>query len=153
MLLRLSDHIGVQQTTMSKTYHEVITLPTFEERYEYLKLGGNVGEATFGSHRYLNQLLYKMPEWRKARRDAIVRDGAFDLAHPDHQMGDKQPVYVHHINPITIDDILERSPKVLSLDNLIVCSFETHQAIHYGSKEIPSQLPIVRSKNDTCPWR
>lgn len=138
---------------MSKSYSELITIPTFEGRYEYLKLTGAVGESTFGSHRYLNQLLYKMPEWRDARRKVIVRDGAFDLAHPDYEMGERQSVYVHHINPITIDDILERRQCVLDPNNLIVCSFDTHQAIHYGSAELLPKLPVSRSPNDTCPWR
>ena len=138
---------------MSKSYHELITLPTFEERFEYLKIGGSVGVATFGSHRSLNQALYRMPEWKKVRRDVIVRDGAYDLAHPDYQMGDKQPIFVHHINPITIEDILERRSLVLSPDNLVVCSFGTHQAIHYGAKSMLPKPPVVRKPNDTCPWR
>lgn len=139
--------------TMNKAYTELMTIPTFEGRYEYLKIGGRVGDSTFGSHRYLNQLLYRMPEWREARRKAIVRDGAYDLAHPDYEMGPEQAIYVHHINPITIDDILERRQKVLDLDNLIVCSFNTHQAIHYGSADLLPALPVRRSPNDTCPWR
>ena len=145
--------IRVLQIIMNKSYEELLSIPTFEGRFDYLKIGGNVGEATFGSHRYLNQILYKMPEWRDARRKVIVRDGAFDLAHPDYEMGEKQPIYVHHINPITIDDILERKPVVLDLNNLIVCSFNTHQAIHYGDE---SMLPITylneRRPGDQVLW-
>lgn len=139
--------------TMNRSYHELITIASFEDRYEYLKIGGKVGESTFGSHRYLNQILYQMPEWKEARRNAIVRDGAFDLAHPDYEMGPKQPLYVHHINPITIDDIMERRKCVLDLDNLVVCSFDTHQAIHYGSVSLLPEKPVIRKPNDTCPWR
>ena len=139
--------------TMNRSYHELITIASFADRYEYLKIGGKVGESTFGSHRYLNQILYQMPEWKEARRNAIVRDGGFDLAHPDYEMGPKQPLYVHHINPITIDDIMERRKCVLDLDNLVVCSFDTHQAIHYGSVSLLPEKPVIRKPNDTCPWR
>lgn len=137
---------------MNKSYHEMILLPSFKERYNYLKITGAVGEATFGSHRYLNQLLYKMPEWRKIRNDVIIRDNGCDLAHPDFELGD-QSAYIHHINPITIDDILERRPCVFDLDNLISTSFRTHQAIHYGNADQLPKLPIERKPNDTCPWR
>lgn len=135
-----------------KSYHEMIILPSFEERYNYLKITGAVGEATFGSHRYLNQLLYKMPEWRHVRNDVILRDNGCDLAHSDFELTE-QPAYIHHINPITIDDILGRKPCVFDLDNLVTTSFRTHQAIHYGSADQLPKLPIERRTNDTCPWR
>lgn len=136
----------------NKSYHEAMLIPDFTERYEYLKVTGAVGDPTFGSHRYLNQLLYKMPEWRKIRNDVIIRDNGCDLGHPDFELGD-QPAYIHHINPITIDDILERRTCVFNLDNLITASFRTHQAIHYGSADQIPKILVERKPYDTCPWR
>ena len=136
---------------MNKSYHECIRLSSFEERYQYLKLTGAVGDMTFGGHRSLNQLLYRMPEWRRTRRDIIIRDNGCDLAHPDFELN--QAAYIHHINPITIQDILDRNPIIFDPDNLIVCSFNTHQAIHYGDEGLLPKLPIERQPNDTCPWR
>lgn len=137
---------------MIKTYHELITLPTFDERFNYLRLNGRVGNTTFGSHRYLNQMLYRMPEWKRIRRNVILRDNACDLALDDYEIGG-QPAYVHHIEPITIDDIINRSNKVFDMDNLITTVFGTHQAIHYGDSTQLSVLPIVRRPGDTCPWK
>lgn len=135
-----------------KTYHELILLPTFEERFEYLKSKSRVGDKTFGGHRCLNQLLYRQsPEWRSVRREVILRDNGFDLAHADYPIFG--PIYVHHINPITIEDIIDRKDSVLDPNNLICCSFPTHNAIHYGTFETINKAPIVRVKNDTCPWR
>lgn len=136
---------------MNKSYHECIALSSFEERYEYLRLGAAVGDMTFGGHRQLNQLLYRMPEWKRTRRDVIIRDNGCDLAHPDFELN--QAAYIHHINPITIEDILNRNPIIFDPDNLIVCSFNTHQAIHYGDAGLLPKLPIERRPDDTCPWR
>lgn len=136
---------------MNKSYHECIALSSFKERYEYLRLGAAVGDMTFGGHRQLNQLLYRMPEWKRTRRDVIIRDNGCDLAHPDFELN--QAAYIHHINPITIEDILDRNPIIFDPDNLIVCSFNTHQAIHYGDAGLLPKLPIERQPNDTCPWR
>lgn len=130
----------------------MMSLPTFEERYEYLRLSGKVSEATFGSRRYLNQMLYKYPEWKRARRDAIVRDNGCDLAHPDRPIG-SELIYVHHINPITIDDILERNPMVFDLNNLVCTTHATHNAIHYGDESLLLHDPVERKPFDTCPWR
>ncbi len=138
---------------MTRYYHECIRFDSFEDRYKYLRLVGLVGDPTFGGHRPLNQILYKMPEWRRVRRDIIIRDNGCDLAHPDFELTGRVPAYVHHINPITIEDILERNPIVFDPENLIVCSFQTHQAIHYGNSEGIPKLPIERKPNDTCPWR
>lgn len=135
-----------------KSYRELIEIPDFHDRYEYLKLSGQVGDSTFGSRRYLNQMLYKYPEWRSIRNKVIERDKACDLAHPDFEIND-QPAYIHHINPITIDDILNRDSKVFDLNNLITTTFDTHQAIHYGSERMLPKLPVERRPNDTCPWR
>lgn len=137
---------------MSKCYSELITLPTFIERFRYLQLKGAVGEATFGSRRYLNQLLYTCPEWRSVRDDVIIRDKGADLAcHPDRIIYGR--IYIHHINPITADDIVRRDPKVFDLENLIATTHMTHEAIHYGDESLLVLEPVVRMPNDTCPWR
>lgn len=135
-----------------KTYSECIALPTFEERFEYLKLSGGVGMETFGSSRYLNQIFYGTPEWKRARRDVIARDEGCDLAHPDRPINTK--IYVHHINPITVDDILQRRDFLFDPENLISISFNTHNAVHYGDASllIPSK-PIERKPFDQAPWR
>ena len=135
-----------------KTYEELITIPSFEDRFLYLKLNGRVGSATFGSHRYLNQLLYRMSDWRSIRNQVIIRDAGCDLAHPDYELTN-QSAFIHHINPITIDDILERRKCVFDMNNLITCSFRTHQAIHYSNEDMLPSLPIERQPNDTCPWK
>ena len=137
---------------MIKTYRELIEIPDFNDRFEYLRLAGKVGGPTFGSHRYLNQLLYRDPAWKSIRNAVIIRDRGCDLAHPDYELG-MQSAYVHHINPITREDILERAPKVFNLDNLITTSFQTHQAIHYGTESISPRTVIERTPGDTCPWR
>lgn len=138
--------------TKNRSYHELITIPDFNDRFEYLKLSGQVGSSTFGSSRYLNQMLYKLPDWRAVRRQVIIRDNGCNLAHADFEIGN-EPIYVHHINPITVDDILEHNPIVFDPDNLITTVFMTHQAIHYGDKSLLPQLPIERKPNDTCPWK
>ena len=137
---------------MTKSYSELITIPDFKERFEYLRITGSVGEATFGSSRYLNQMLYKMPEWRSVRNKVIIRDNGCDLAHPEYEING-QPAFVHHINPITIDDILSRNPKIFDMNNLITTVFMTHQAIHYGSSDLLTLNPVERKPFDTCPWR
>lgn len=135
-----------------KTYSELITLPTFEERFEYLKLSAGVGIATFGSDRYLNQIFYRTPEWKRARRDVIARDEGFDLAHSDRPI--PGAIYVHHIDPITVEDVLNRSSKLFDLDNLVSISFNTHQAVHYGDKNLLTPTkPVERKPFDQCPWR
>lgn len=136
---------------MILSYSELITLPTFQERYQYLRQSGIVAEETFGSHRYLNQAYYKSPEWRRARNHVIIRDNGCDLGMEGFEIHDR--VYVHHINPITEDDILDRSPVLFDPENLICVSFNTHQAIHYGDE---SMLPInyfsQREPGDTKLW-
>jgi hypothetical protein len=138
-------------TMMKKTYSELIRLRTFEERYRYLRIGGKVGEETFGFDRWLNQLFYKDNEWRSVRNSIIVRDGACDLAMPDRDIGDR--IYVHHINPISKSDILRRSDCLFDPENLICTSKNTHDAIHYGDERLLIVAPIVRRANDTCPWK
>lgn len=137
--------------TDRKSYSELIKIETFESRFNYLKLPGSIGETTFGGHRYLNQMFYQTEKWKMTRREVIFRDGGCDLAHQDHTIYGS--VYIHHINPITIDDILEERPCVFDLDNLISTTFRTHNAIHYGTEDLLPRGPADRKKNDTCLWR
>lgn len=136
---------------MIKTYQELIRIPTFEERFEYLKLKGNPSEATFGGHRYLNQALYKSPEWQSIRQRVIIRDNGCDLGLTDRPIRTK--ILIHHLNPITIEQVLNRDPAIFDLNNLICVSHETHEAIHYGdgSRLIPS-TPTERKPGDTKLW-
>ena len=137
---------------MSKSYKELIQIPDFIERFKYLKINGKVGDITFGGRRSLNQHLYKLPEWRRVRNIVIERDKGCDLAHSDREITGRA-AYVHHINPITVEDILNRDPKVLDPDNLITTSFDTHQAIHYGDESLLPHDPVERRPGDTCPWK
>lgn len=134
-----------------KSYSVVILLPTLEERFEYLKLKGTVGAETFGYDRYLNQVLYHDPEWRRIRNDVIIRDNGCDLGVEGHEIHGR--ILIHHINPITIDDVKLRRYCVFDLDNLICTSHNTHNAIHYGDANLLPKNPIERKPNDTCPWR
>ena len=134
-----------------RTYSELITIPTFEERFEYLKLNGSVGLETFGHDRYLNQILYNSPEWRRFRPEIIVRDNGCDLACEGYEIFGK--ILIHHINPITAKDILNRNPKVFDPENVITTVHNTHNAIHYGDENLLITVPIERSRNDTCPWK
>ena len=134
-----------------KTYAELITIPTFEERFEYLQLKGSVGKDTFGYDRYLNQVLYRSPEWKRLRNQIIIRDDGCDLACDGYEIYGK--VLIHHLNPITVEDVLARSRKVFDPDNLVCVSHSTHNAIHYGDMDLLVTGPIIRTKNDTCPWR
>ena len=143
-------------TMKRKTYTELMTIPDFEGRLNYLRCYGSVGKETFGYDRYLNQMLYKFPEWREVRRQVIIRDNSCDLAHPDHEIfpyGKKVIVMIHHIIPITKEDILERSDLVLNPDNLITVSNRTHEIIHYGYAEDRRATVVERTPFDTCPWR
>lgn len=135
---------------MSKTYDELMTYKTFEERFEYLKLGGFVGKETFGYDRYLNQVLYRSPEWKQIRNRVIIRDNGCDLGIPGREIGDK--ILVHHINPITLEDIINRNPEIFNINNLITVSFNTHQAIHYSSSDILVKDPVERKPGDTKLW-
>lgn len=137
---------------MAKSYRELMEIDSFEERFRYLRLNGYVGETTFGGHRSLNQMLYRNPDWRSVRNKVILRDNGCDLAHPDFVINGQAP-YVHHINPITIEDILEKRRKVFDMNNLITVSFQTHQAIHYGTEDMLPKLPVERKPGDTCPWK
>ena len=137
--------------TTIRTYSELITLPTFEERFQYLKLDGVVGEATFGFDRWLNQMFNHDPEWLEVRDYVIIRDNACDLAIPDREILTR--ILVHHMNPISKDDILRRSKILLDPEYLVCTVKKTHDAIHYGDDSFLFTLPVERRKNDTCPWR
>lgn len=138
-------------TNSYKSYSELIKLESFEDRFDYLKLSGSIGEMTFGGHRYLNQMFYQSDKWKTTRREVILRDGGCDLSHPDYIIYGS--VYVHHINPITIEDIMEERPCVFDLENLVSTTFRTHNAIHYGSENSLPKGSVARKKNDTCLWR
>lgn len=137
----------------NRTYAELISLPTFIERFRYLELKGRVGEETFGHDRWLNQMFYNLPDWESTRRQVIIRDGGRDLAMDGYDIPDGVPIYVHHLNPITKEDILERNPDIFDPNYLVCVSDRTHRAIHYGDEKRLPQDPIERRKNDTCPWK
>lgn len=134
-----------------RTYSELITLPTFEERYRYLKLNGNVGDSTFGFDRYLNQNFYKSKEWKDIRDFVIIRDNGCDLGMYGHEIAAK--AIIHHMNPIASKDVKTLSDFLLNPEYLITTMHSTHNAIHYGDENLLMKGPIERTKNDTCPWR
>lgn len=134
-----------------KTYSELITLPTFEQRFRYLKLGGKVGEETFGFDRYLNQMLYTSRKWRSIRDKVIIRDLGCDLGMSDREIADR--ILVHHMNPIDKNDILTESKFLLDPEFLICTCRNTHNAIHYGDESLLILGPVIRTANDTCPWK
>lgn len=138
-------------STIIKTYSEMITLPTFIERFRYLKIGGQVGKETFGYDRYLNQILYGSDEWKRFRRVIILRDNGCDLGCDGYEIVGK--IIVHHINPITVEDVLRRDPKIFDPENAVSTWLRTHNAIHYGDEDLLCTEPIERMPNDTCPWR
>lgn len=135
-----------------RTYSELITLPTFEERFKYLQLGGRVGEETFGFDRYLNQEFYRLDkEWKAVRDFVIVRDNGCDLGIEDREI--HGIILVHHMNPITREDLLGRTKYLLDPEYLISTIKRTHDAIHYGDENLLYTIPVERTKYDTCPWR
>lgn len=134
-----------------RTYSELIKLNTFRERYEYLKLNGSVGEETFGIDRYLNQKFYRSDEWRNIRNKIIIRDNGCDLADPERPLDGR--VYIHHMNPITVVDVIHHSDFLVNPDYLVCCSYDTHQAIHFGNEDNLFFELVERKPYDTCPWR
>lgn len=136
---------------MMRTYTELIRLPTFKERYEYLRTSNIIGETTFGGRRPINQSFYRSKQWRAVRDAVIVRDGGCDLAHPEYPL--ERELVIHHINPITIDALTKFDERILlDMENLVLTSERTHKAIHYGS-ESPHLEIVERRPFDTSPWR
>lgn len=134
-----------------RCYDELILLPTFEDRYKYLRLGGKVGEDTFGWDRFFNQAFYKSKEWLHTRQEIIIRDGGCDLGISDREIMGR--IIVHHMNPLTLDQIENGGPELFDPQNLICVSHETHNAIHYGDDSLLVKSVLVERKpNDTCPW-
>lgn len=134
---------------ITRSYEDLIKLKSFDERFNYLFIGDKIGNETFGEYRYINQRFYLSPKWRKTRNDVIVRDLGCDLGVDGCELG-KRNVIIHHINPITMEDIINLNPKVFDLNNLITCSFDTHNRIHYGGKKTSF---VIRSSGDHCPWK
>lgn len=144
--------IVVRENNMDvKTYSELIKLPTFEERYEYLRFQGVVGEDTFGFERYLNQRFYQSAEWKRIRRHIIARDLGCDLGVKGYEI--YEPIIIHHLNPLTKHDILGRTEYLTNPEFLICTTQRTHNAIHYGDNNLLAKAPTERKQNDTCPWR
>ena len=138
-------------TTNIRTYSELIQLPTFEERFDYLRLDGVVGKDTFGFDRYLNQQFYRSSEWKRIRNQVIVRDNGCDLGIDEYEIHGR--ILIHHMNPISIEDLQYMSDLLMNPEYLICVSHRTHNAIHYGDESLIVTDPIERSQNDTCPWR
>lgn len=137
---------------MKKSYSELIKLVTYADRFKYLKLNSNVGQETFGEDRYLNQQFYTSAEWKDIRRTVLIRDLGCDLGLEGYTISG--PVYVHHINPITAEDIINYRDVLLDPENLICMSMGTHNAIHYGNMSWIDEMTLVeRRPGDTCPWR
>lgn len=141
-----------------KCYSELVKLKTFKERYEYLRIKGNVAEETFGSARYLNQRFYTSELWMDFKEKIILRDSnqfgyCCDLGIDDHEIPEGLIILVHHINPVTIDDIVNRNKMLLDPENVICTTLRTHNAIHYGNYEQLFDGLIERKPNDTCPWK
>jgi hypothetical protein len=136
---------------MNRSYSEMLLFDNFQDRFEYLRLSGYVGNETFGRDRYLNQQLYSSLEWKNFRRRVIIRDEGCDLGIPGYEIHSR--ILIHHINPISIEDIWNRSSCIFDMDNVICVSHETHNAIHYGDGQYLSTVPIERRPGDTCPWK
>ena len=134
-----------------RTYSELIKLPTFEERFQYLKLDGDVGVETFGFDRYLNQAFYSSDEWKSIRNQVIIRDNGCDLGIEGREIYKR--IIIHHMNPITKEDLLYRTEYLLNPEYMICTMKNTHDAIHYGDESLLFSVPKERASNDTCPWR
>lgn len=138
---------------ITRSYHELIRLPTAEERFEYLQLSSVVGESTFGFDRMINQALYTSKEWRDFRRDVILRDKACDMALPDREIPEGTLIVIHHINPLTIYDVENRTDAIFDMNNVVCVTDRTHRAIHFGDISLINLGPVERRPNDTCPWK
>lgn len=136
---------------MIRTYSELIALPTFEERFKYLQLNGSVGVDTFGFDRIFNQTFYRSQEWKSIRDRIIIRDNGNDLGVDGYYIYGK--IIIHHMNPIKLSDIVDMTEYLTNPEFLIATSLQTHNAIHYGDENLLQKSPVVRTKNDTCPWK
>lgn len=137
-----------------KRYSELILIPDFEERYKYLKLSARIGAETFGSHRHLNQDFYRSKLWRDFRHHIIVRDNGCDLAHKHYPIVGGDAIYIHHLNPLTIEEFMDDIYAAMDEENVVCTSFKTHQAIHYGTNDYEKTLVYEERKpNDTSPWK
>ena len=136
---------------MIRCYTDLIQLPTFEERYQYLRLGGMVGQDTFGFDRYLNQKFYHSHEWKQIRNKVILRDEGRDLAMPGYELN--SGIFIHHMNPIRPEDLANVPDEILNPEYLICVSKRTHDAIHFGDSSLLPKLPTERTPNDMCPWK
>lgn len=134
-----------------RTYSELILLPTFEERFKYLQLNGRVGDDTFGFDRYINQNFYRSAEWKRIRDQVIMRDNGCDLALKGYEIYGR--ILIHHMNPITAKDVELSTEYLINPEYLICVTHNTHNAIHYGDEKLINKGPVVRTKNDTCPWK
>lgn len=140
--------------SIMRCYSELIRIPDYYERFEYLKLRGQVGESTFGWHRYINQMLYQHNKrWKSVRDKVIIRDNGCDLAHPDFEIHNNSKIIVHHMNPITIEDAEEERDWIFDPEFLICTTMRSHNAIHYGDQSLLPKLPTERRPGDTCPWK
>jgi hypothetical protein len=137
--------------TQRLSYRELSQLSSFEERFDYLNLSGKVANPTFGYDRIFNQYFYHSSEWRRARSGIILRDNGCDLGIDGYEIHNR--IYIHHINPITLEDIEEESDRLFDPDNLVCVSFDTHNAIHFGTARTLPKNPVERVPGDTCPWR
>lgn len=137
-----------------RTYSNLIALRSFEERFEYCKLSSGVGIETFGSNRFINQDFYRSKLWKDFRHHIIARDNGFDLAHREHPIPNDEVIYVHHLNPLTIEQIMDDFDRAIDEENAVSVLFDTHQAIHYGSSDYTKTMTFVERKPfDTSPWR
>lgn len=151
LLKRCEPTVPVVIPMSIKTYSELSKLSTFEERYNYLRLGGTVGYETFGFDRYMNQVFYRSQRWKAVRDHVIIRDNACDLGVEGYDI--RSRIIIHHMNPLTPSDIERESEFLLNPEFLICTIHSTHNAIHYGDESRLVLAPVVRYKNDTCPWR
>ena len=149
--MRLGVTVDKELLKMLRTYSELSRLQTFRERFEYLRLDGIVGVETFGFDRYLNQVFYNSDEWKAVRKTVIIRDNGCDLGMDGYDIHGK--IIVHHMNPFSIDDVVHRKAELLDPEFLISTVLNTHNAVHYGDESLLPSAPIVRTRNDTCPWR
>lgn len=143
--------MGTKKSMKIRTYSELVKLPTFQERFEYLRLNGVVGKETFGFDRYMNQIFYKSKEWETVRRKVIIRDNGCDLGVDGYEI--RGTMLIHHMNPIGLNDIVNKTDMLLNPEYLITTVLGTHNAIHYGNTGLLPAMPIERRANDTCPWK